>query len=238
MLKNKLTHNILGALCEICLTLAIVVGLYIFYLVVWTGHISTNAQDLAVSKSDMTAPVDTKKPCPEYRNNYPVLLDVPEGQIIGQIYIPRFGSQYWRTLFQGTDKQMLDTMGFGHYSQTAMPGQTGNFSSAAHRNGYGSSLADIDKISKNDAIVVRTKDYWFVYKATTSEIVDPYKTDGILPVPYKPDTKPAERLLTFTTCHPQYSSQFRFIQHARIDYWSKVSQGVPTELLVAGVEIK
>ncbi|MDR3116292.1 MAG: class E sortase [Bifidobacteriaceae bacterium] len=226
---------ILSLFSRIFLILAGIVLLYIIWLIVWSGINSANIQERALQQANLTRPLDISHPCPEYRDNYPELASVPDGQIIGQIFVPKFGKEYWRTLFQGSDKQMLDTMGFGHYDNSAMPGGIGNFSAAAHRNGYGASLEDIDKISKDDFIVIRTHDYWFVYKATTSEIVQPDDTGGILPVPYQPSEMASERLLTFTTCHPKYSTDQRYIQHAKIDYWAKASEGVPKVLLDAGV---
>jgi LPXTG-site transpeptidase (sortase) family protein len=236
--QKKLSYTIWGIICEICFTLAVIVGLYIFYLVVWTGLMSSNAQNDALAKISMDSPIDNKKPCPEYRDNWPVIDTMPDGQIMGLVYVPRFGKDYWRTLFQGTEKDMLDTMGYGHYSQTAMPGQLGNFSAAAHRNGYGASLKDIQTIQNGDALIVRTSQFWFVYKATGFEIVRPEDTGGILPVPYNSYGNPTGRLITFTTCHPEYSSELRYIEHGTIDYWGKVQEGVPKELLDVGAEVK
>ncbi|MDR2748353.1 MAG: class E sortase [Bifidobacteriaceae bacterium] len=237
MQKKSSTYKVLGVISKICFALAIVVALYVLYLLVWTGVIANHAQNDAITKISMDQPLDNKKSAPEYRDNWPEIAQMPDGQIIGQVYIPRFGKDYWRTLFQGTEKDMLDTMGFGHYSQSVMPGQIGNFSAAAHRNGYGASLEGIQTLQTGDALIVRTAQYWFVYKVTSYEIVDPENTGGILPVPYNNAAVPTLRLITFTTCHPEYSTQFRYIEHGAIDYWSNVKDGVPKELLNIGAQV-
>ena len=79
------------------------------------------------------------------------------------MYIPRFGDAWERNLVQGTDLAELNLHGLGHYVDSQMPGQVGNFAIAGHRNGYGQPLGDVDKLQPGDAVVVRTKDYWYVY---------------------------------------------------------------------------
>jgi hypothetical protein len=72
------------------------------------------------------------------------------------------------TSFEGTSNEQLAKHGLGHYHETQMPGQLGNFAVAGHRSGYGEPLAHVDELQEGDAIVVRTKDYWYVYHYTTS----------------------------------------------------------------------
>ena len=67
-----------------------------------------------------------------------------EGELIAQVYIPRFGSQWQRNLVEGTSLTELNKHGLGHYKDSQMPGQVGNFAFAGHRNGYGQPLGDVD----------------------------------------------------------------------------------------------
>ena len=76
-------------------------------------------------------------------------------------------------MVEGTDEAELSLHGLGHYPSTQMPGSVGNFAVAGHRNGYGRPLGDVDLLQEGDAIIVRTKDYWYVYKYTTYKIVTP-----------------------------------------------------------------
>ena len=95
------------------------------------------------------------------------------------MYIPRFGDAWERNLVQGTDLAELNLHGLGHYVDSQMPGQVGNFAIAGHRNGYGQPLGDVDKLQPGDAVVVRTKDYWYVYTYTNYTIVTPDETSVI-----------------------------------------------------------
>ncbi|MDK6351097.1 sortase domain-containing protein, partial [Bifidobacterium scardovii] len=73
--------------------------------------------------------------------------------------------------------------GLGHYQDTQMPGQVGNFAVAGHRNGYGQPLGDVDKLQEGDPIIIRTKDYWYVYQYTRHKIVPPTDIYVIAPNP-------------------------------------------------------
>ena len=76
--------------------------------------------------------------------------DAKYGDLIAQIYIPRFGSQWHRNIVEGTTLEQLNRHGLGHYDTTQMPGQVGNFAVAGHRNGYGQPLGDVDKLQEGD----------------------------------------------------------------------------------------
>jgi LPXTG-site transpeptidase (sortase) family protein len=119
----------------------------------------------------------------------------------------------------------------GHYPDTQMPGQLGNMAIAGHRNGYGQPLGDVDKLQSGDPIVLRTKDYWYVYRYTTNKIVLPEQVDVIAPNPEHPGQQPTARMITLTTCEPKYSTPtHRWISHGELAYWAKGSDGIPKEL--------
>lgn len=154
-----------------------------------------------------------------------------EGELIAQIYIPRFGSQWQRNLVEGTDLTQLNKHGLGHYTDSQMPGQVGNFAFAGHRNGYGQPLGDVDKLQEGDPIIVRTQDYWYVYHYTSYKIVLPTQTEVVAANPENPGATPTKRMLTMTTCEPKYSTPtHRWISYAEFSYWAKVSDGIPQEL--------
>ena len=46
-----------------------------------------------------------------------------------------------------------------------------------------------------------------------------------------------QRFLTMTACHPMYSARQRFVVHAEFDYWLPVSEGIPQDLVDAGVRV-
>ena len=154
-----------------------------------------------------------------------------EGELIAQIYIPRFGSQWQRNPVEGTDLTQLNKHGLGHYTDSQMPGQIGNFAFAGHRNGYGQPLGDVDKLQEGDPIIVRTQDYWYVYHYTSYKIVLPTQTEVVAANPENPGAAPTKRMLTMTTCEPKYSTPtHRWISYAEFSYWAKVADGIPQEL--------
>ena len=168
--------TILGILAELMLTAAAICALYIAWQMWWTGVQSEHNQietRQSVSWSDpgKSGNVTVAK---AQQGDPPVQpQSATEGELIAQIYIPRFGSQWQRNLVEGTDLTQLNKHGLGHYTDSQMPGQIGNFAFAGHRNGYGQPLGDVDKLQEGDPIIVRTQDYWYVYHYTSYKIVLP-----------------------------------------------------------------
>ncbi|WP_407925123.1 class E sortase [Bifidobacterium choloepi] len=159
----------------------------------------------------------------------PTSADV--GELMGVVYIPRFGDGWNRNLVQGTELAQLDLAGLGHYVNTQMPGALGNVAIAGHRNGYGQPLGDIDKLQAGDAIVIRTQDYWYVYEYTSYRIVTADDTSVIVDNPEDPGAAPTKRMITLTTCEPKYSTPtHRWIAYGELKYWAKVADGIPAEL--------
>ena len=133
-----------------------------------------------------------------------------------------------RNLVEGTDLTQLNKHGLGHYTDSQMPGQVGNFAFAGHRNGYGQPLGDVDKLQEGDPIIVRTQDYWYVYHYTSYKIVLPTQTEVVAANPENPGAAPTKRMLTMTTCEPKYSTPtHRWISYAEFSYWAKVADGIP-----------
>lgn len=263
--KNLKPILVSDVISDIFLTLAILIALYIVYMLFWTGVIASFEQKKLVSQYQWDEPKVNTNPAPEYRTDIPCFANIlPEKEMIGRIYVPKFGAEYVRNFVQGTNKyRVLDLQGYGHYDYSQMPGCIGNMAAAAHRGGFGESLKWIDRLNNDDAIVIRTQKYWYVYKVYQHEIVLPNRGDVTLPIPkvigsfvmddaetvakysqklnmpYDPQNNKAakERLLTFTTCHPRYGVTHRYIVHAKFDYWSKVKEGVPVEMLNVGTKI-
>ena len=226
--------TILGILAELMLTAAAICALYIAWQMWWTGVQSEHNQietRQSVSWSDpgKSGNVTVAK---AQQGDPPVQpQSATEGELIAQIYIPRFGSQRQRNLVEGTDLTQLNKHGLGHYTDSQMPGQVGNFAFAGHRNGYGQPLGDVDKLQEGDPIIVRTQDYWYVYHYTSYKIVLPTQTEVVAANPENPGAAPTKRMLTMTTCEPKYSTPtHRWISYAEFSYWAKVADGIPQEL--------
>jgi len=163
----------------------------------------------------------------------PAPIDVGIGDPFAVLHIPRLGADYSRVVVEGASQVELE-QGPGHYIDTAMPGEQGNFAVAGHRVGRGSPFLDLDQLRPGDPIVVETADAWFVYRVLGDpatgdfagdptgipgrEIVSPYQVSVISPTPGGAAAGAASgAYLTLTTCHPKYSAQQRLIIHARLD---------------------
>jgi sortase A len=157
---------------------------------------------------------------------------IPMGRGIANLYIPRLGKDYAFTIVEGTDDASLEK-GPGHYPGTALPGHVGNFAMAGHRVGKGEPFLNIDQLQPGDAVVVETRNAWFVYRVLGDsvshdlsavgadgvpgrEIVDPGDVGVIAAVPDHPGTTPTVSLLTMTTCHPKFDASRRMIVHAKL----------------------
>ncbi|MCW2542026.1 MAG: class sortase [Frankiales bacterium] len=88
---------------------------------------------------------------------------IPAGEGFANLYIPRFGKDFAWTIVQGTDDAALER-GPGHYTDTAVPGQLGNFAVAGHRVGKGEPFLNLDQLVPGDAVVVQTAGNWYVYR--------------------------------------------------------------------------
>jgi sortase A len=125
---------------------------------------------------------------------------------------------------------VLDTLGLGHYSSTAMPGAVGNFAVAGHRQTHGAVLDNIHTLVPGDRIYVQTKDGYYVYVFRNNQIVLPSRTDVLEPVPTRPGVAPTESFLTMTSCNPRFGSQERIIAFALLESWRPASAGPPAEI--------
>jgi LPXTG-site transpeptidase (sortase) family protein len=116
----------------------------------------------------------------------------------------------------------------GHYPDTAMPGQIGNFSVAGHR--IPPLFWNLQKVQPDDQIVVQTQDNWYVYQVTANEIVTPHSIEVIAPTPDRPGVKPTEPMLTLTTCNPKWNNYQRMVVHARLITTTPYAAGPPVPL--------
>lgn len=233
---RSLLGQILGIVAEIFLTLAVLSATYLSWQMWWTAVEAEKAQVETTSsvswlttKQGNSGTVSVAQP----QSGEPQIetTNYVAGSLIGEIYIPRFGTNWHRTIVEGTDLAQLNLHGLGRYESSQYPGQVGNFAIAGHRNGYGQPLGDVDKLQVGDLIIIHTEHYWYVYEYTSYEIVTPEQSEVIAPVPNQPNATPTQRMITMTTCEPKYSAPiYRWISYGVLKYWAKSSDGVPAEL--------
>lgn len=106
------------------------------------------------------------------------VLDIPEYSIRGQIV-------------EGTDDETLKNY-IGKFVGSADPGEIGNFSLAAHNNIYTELFRNLHKVQVGDKVRIVTKTHEYIYTVTSTETVDPTRTDVL-----KGGTK---REITLITC--------------------------------------
>lgn len=233
--RRGIGWQILGIAAELLITMAVVCALYLAWQMWWTGVQSEREQNQTLESVSWSDPGEDGEDVTiaQAQEGDPPLqpTSAEEGELIAQVYIPRFGSSWQRNLVEGTSLEQLNMHGLGHYTTSQMPGQVGNFAIAGHRNGYGQPLGDVDKLEVGDKIIIRTEDYWYVYTYTSYEIVLPTDVYVISPNPENPSAEPTKRMITLTTCEPKYTTPtHRWIVYGELDYWANVSDGVPAEL--------
>lgn len=242
---GDLLRTVSRGIGQTLITVGLVALLFVVYQLWVTDLLAARAQDqlteqiqdqwadsptvTAPPSDPVPAPPDGTPPPPPPAHT-PAAIDVGVGDPFAILHVPRLSAGYSRVIVEGASEVELE-QGPGHYVDTAMPGEQGNFAVAGHRVGRGSPFLDLDRMRPGDPIVVETEDSWFVYRvlgdpATGSfdgdpsgipgrQIVRPSQVDVIAPTPG--GGAPTDAYLTLTTCHPKYSAQQRLIIHARLD---------------------
>ena len=243
--KRSLGARIAGVIGELLITAGVLVGLFVVWQWFWTDMVAHREQAEMMNALPWTPPPAVAAPLSLERRDDPPIEPVPEeGTIFGQLYIPRFGSEWVSPLAHGTSRRyVLDRLGVGHFPDSQMPGELGNFATAGHRTSFGSAFRGIADLEDGDPIVVRTETTWYVYRVTGRTIIMPDETWVIAPVP-DPEMVPGavlpeltRRIMTLTSCHPIGSTRERYIVWADFDFWMPVSDGIPQLLIDAGVRI-
>lgn len=137
---------------ELLITAGMVVLLFVVYELYVTNLFSANKQNEASAALD-----------DNWKKERQLKTDLLDGKAFARLYIPTFGADYKFTIQQGVDAKTLE-VGPGHYKDSAMPGEPGNFGVAGHRVGKGAPFNDLDLLHSCDAIVVETAADFFVYR--------------------------------------------------------------------------
>lgn len=233
--------SVFGVLGEILITLGVVTLLYVAWQL-WIGdylignQMKSQAQALSEQwdrlPSASASPTPDASPTPStITTDPPVMADPGDAQIIGNVWIPRFGANYVFTLAGGVSaSRTLDPIGIGHYPDTVMPGATGNFAIAGHRGSHGAPFQDLPALHIGDAVVIETQDGWYTYRFRNLEYVAPTQVDVLLPVPQNPNVQATGKYITMTTCSPRYGSAERAIAYGVFESFTPRAAGRPASL--------
>lgn len=241
--RQGIFRTLVQVIGELLITCGVILLLFVAWELWWTNIAADNAQQQAVQQfaHNFKGPLAPQKPAGTAPVDYgaPVVTPAPAaaGETFGVVYIPRFGTDYYRPLVQGTNTAVLDTLGLGHYESTTMPGAAGNFAVAGHRQTHGAVLDAIHTLVPGDKIYVQTNDGYYTYVFRNNQIVLPTRTDVLLPVPTLADAKPTQSILTMTSCNPRFGSQERIIAYSVLESWQPASAGPPQAIapLVASI---
>ncbi|NMW59944.1 class E sortase [Mobiluncus mulieris] len=229
--KTSVSVLVMSGVGQTMLTAGVVLALF----VVWQLYVTTwqvqGARAAAVESFTKSGVQEAAQTTEEQRFDPPPPVTIPPfGQTFGTLHVPRWDAMVI-PIMEGTTSAVLDTGYAGHYQETQGPGEIGNFALAAHRRSYGNSFRRVEELQIGDPLVVETAQAWLVYQVSSTEVVLPTQGEVIHPVPHKPkDTVPTERLMTLTTCHPEYGSTERFIVYSKLSYWVPRSAGRPVAL--------
>lgn len=153
-----------------------------------------------------------------------------EGEAFAIIHIPRLGADDATPILEGTSLDVLGR-GVGHYRDSAMPGQVGNFAVAGHRKTHGEPFRHLDELRAGDLVVVETAATWYTYRVDQGPfIIEPTDLGIVDPVPNRPGATPTERLMTLTTCNPWWASTQRMIVTGHLVGQQPRSAGEPRAL--------
>lgn len=175
---------------ELLLTCGTVLLLFLCYEI-WVSNLFADRKQAQMREQLITSWERGQDPLKgQDRPNLPIGKQVappPAGQGFANLYIPRFGKDYVRTIVQGTSDRHLDS-GPGHYVTSQLPGQLGNFAVAGHRVSKGQPFLNLDKLRPGDKIVVQTARNWYVYAVlgsqpaylAASKLTDPAKREAAI----------------------------------------------------------
>lgn len=234
---NRQRVTVVGVIGELFITAGVLVFLFLGWqlwlndLIVGEQH-REEAAGLAEAWDTGNAPIHEQPAVPVDYGVPIVSAKVGDAQQFAIMYVPRFGSDYQRTVWEGvSESRVLDTKGIGRYPETQLPGEVGNFAVAAHRTTYGKPFSDIGELRVGDKIIIRTQDAYYTYVFRNMEYVWPSAVDVLNPLPRVSDTiEVTDRILTMTSCNPRFSRAERIIAYSVLESWQPAEAGPPTEI--------
>lgn len=212
---------------EVMITLGLVLLLFLVYQLWWTTVLAHRAaaRNTATIQRSWNPPASPAAVLPE-------LTEPPGiGQGFALMTIPRLGDNMNNEpVLQGVDFDQL-AQGVGHYPDTALPGQVGNFAVAAHRITLGEPLRNVDQLQPGDNVYVETENWWYTYRLDRTKLVAPTDVWTINPNPFPEEPLPSDRIITLTTCHPLFGNSQRWIWWGYLVKAQPKSAGAPAKVV-------
>lgn len=208
---------VLRVIAELLLTVGVLLAALAFYLLVWTNVQTAAAQQdlLQEFRSQQGEPGASAAP--------------KTGDGLNVLHIPRLGKDWKWVVVEGVDIKTLNKAP-GHFPETALPGEVGNYAVAGHRATHGEPFANLDRMVEGDKVYVESADGWFTYQVTWSRIIAPTHTEILAPVAGRPGEKATAKMMTLVTCNPRWGSSERLVVGAQLVEQRPLSAGPPEEV--------
>lgn len=125
------------------------------------------------------------------------------GDVIGVLKIPKIDLEV--AIKRGIENEVLKDA-VGHFENTSMPGEYGNFSVAGHR-AYTNNefFSNLDELEIGDELEVLSNDKNHKYKVKSIEVVTPEEVEVVN------STDKNKKEITLVTCTPKYTASHRLI---------------------------
>ena len=203
---------------ELSLTSAVLILLYVVYQLWFTNVVAESAS--SAMAAEVKEKLELSFVAPE-GEEIEVYDRAPEPEIgFALVYIPKLKADVWGVpLVEGTTHKALAS-GIGHYSNTELPGEIGNFAIAGHRATNGEPFARFERLAEGDLVYIHSTAGWFVYELVADQKI-PSTATWVL------DDQPAgleidsNQLITLTTCDPRWNSTQRWA------WWGKLISAGP-----------
>ena len=166
--KPRFSYGFLDGLIDILITAIILGSMYIVWDTGWTtleGRAQNKTNQSVLDDLFAAAPPAGTTPQPKgAKADLSVdLSQLRDGEAFARVLIPRLGDNWQFAVVKGVGNDSL-LGGLGHYEQSQLPGEYGNFAIAGHRDGRGAPFFHLDDVTTCDAIVVETATEWLTYR--------------------------------------------------------------------------
>jgi sortase A len=131
------------------------------------------------------------------------------------LYIPALKEDVWALPILGDVTDDSLARGAGHYPQTAMPGEIGNFAVAAHRATRGEPFAYFERLMPGDKVIVQTSQGFYTYELFADEKI-PETAIWVISDQPKGVVSTPTALITLTTCDPRWNSTQRWARWGKL----------------------
>jgi sortase A len=200
------SRRALSVVAELFFTASALVLLFLIYQLWFTTELAkAEHQELSMSFQELIESVAVSGD--ESGENPVQLVEVDDIRGVGLLYIPALKSEVWGLpIVSGIDDRAL-SQGAGHYPDSELPGETGNFAIAGHRATNGEPFAYFEKLMAGDLVFVQTTAGWFTYQLVEDRKI---QETEVWVLEDDPIELGEQQLITLTTCDPRWNSTRRW----------------------------